>query len=276
MLVGAAAGVSAALRRFWAIQEYIINDVIRPDLNLDPYPQSGPHALLREQKTPILCAFGDCVGPAQAVLPPHVRLTGFWLGASDDTWEATSNLKELFASQQPYAYVRVINADEPTNERGFAALVEAIDRQRLCAVISSDCWSNDFVARNMSSTHFRVSDQVPHDRVLAGAQVAIHTGGAAMVGETLRAGTPSVVVPTLGDEFFWASILHKLGVAADPIPMAGVTVNSFVEAIGSARGELLRSRATDWRPRFSGEKGPSVALEVLRHWGLCEEQPAGL
>src|SRR5262249_41636253 len=159
--VGELVAVSAALRSFWRIQERVINDVVRPALNLAPYPQQGPHALLREQHTPILCAFGSYLGPPSVALPQYVRLTGFWLPAVTDLWEPKPELAAFLASRRPYAYVRVVNADEPANQRGFAALIEAVNRQGLCSVISADCWSSSFLDGLMANGHVQVPDDVP-------------------------------------------------------------------------------------------------------------------
>ena len=62
-----------------------------------------------------------------------------------------------------------------------------------------------------------VVDSVPHDAVLPRAIVAMHHGGAGTVHATTRAGTPSILVPFLSDQPFWAAQLERIGLAGPPL-----------------------------------------------------------
>ena len=58
-----------------------------------------------------------------------------------------------------------------------------------------------------------VRESVPHTEVLPHCKVAIHHGGAGTLHAMLRAGVPSVIMPFLADQPWWARHLHqqKLG-----------------------------------------------------------------
>ncbi|MFT2690197.1 nucleotide disphospho-sugar-binding domain-containing protein [Clavibacter zhangzhiyongii] len=51
----------------------------------------------------------------------------------------------------------------------------------------------------------------PFDRVLPGAALAVHHGGAGTSHAVARAGVPAVVVPVTADQPFWAAQLHRRG-----------------------------------------------------------------
>jgi sterol 3beta-glucosyltransferase len=54
---------------------------------------------------------------------------------------------------------------------------------------------------------------VDHRTLFPRAAVVVHHGGAGTTHATAAAGVPSVVVPQVGDQRYWADRLHRLGLA---------------------------------------------------------------
>jgi len=101
----------------------------------------------------------------------------------------------------------------------------------------------------------------PFDRVLAGAALAVHHGGAGTSHAVARAGVPAVVVPVTADQPFWAAQLHRQGVAAAPIPLRRLSVDTLVPAIGDALSR--RERAAEVGAIMRRERGVRRAVDVL-------------
>lgn len=57
-----------------------------------------------------------------------------------------------------------------------------------------------------------ILEKVPHDWLFPRVDAALHHGGAGTTGASLRAGIPTIIKPWFGDQFFWASRVHVLGV----------------------------------------------------------------
>ena len=72
---------------------------------------------------------------------------------------------------------------------------------------------------------------VDHRALFPRASVVVHHGGAGTTHAACAAGVPSVVVPHVGDQRYWAERLRILGVAPPPVP------------VGSADGEALADAA---------------------------------
>ena len=66
----------------------------------------------------------------------------------------------------------------------------------------------------------------------------VHHGGAGTTGAALRAGVPSVVIPFIADQFFWAHHLHKLGVAPPGIAHKNLTAVALGVAISAVLSDL--------------------------------------
>jgi len=101
----------------------------------------------------------------------------------------------------------------------------------------------------------------PFDRVLPGAALVVHHGGAGTSHAVARAGVPAVVVPFMADQPFWGALLHRRGVAAAPIPLRRLSVDALVPAMGEALSR--RERAAEVGGLMRRDRGVHQALEVL-------------
>jgi hypothetical protein len=66
---------------------------------------------------------------------------------------------------------------------------------------------------------FLLPPGVPAPALLPYVCAALHAGDVRLIAAILRAGKPSIVVPCVGDQSFWAWALHRAGAAARPIEM---------------------------------------------------------
>lgn len=79
----------------------------------------------------------------------------------------------------------------------------------------------------------------------------------------LRAGKPTIILPFFGDQFFWGSIVEKLGAGPSPIPGKDVTVEQLVEALQFAQEVHVKQAAEDIQKSILSEDGCSVAMHSL-------------
>jgi UDP:flavonoid glycosyltransferase YjiC (YdhE family) len=76
---------------------------------------------------------------------------------------------------------------------------------------------------------------------------------------------PSVVVPFVGDQFFWGQRVAELGVGPAPIPRKKLTVEALAQAIQEAiSNETMRHRATKLGARIRAEDGTARAVAVVQ------------
>ncbi|MFO0553335.1 MAG: glycosyltransferase [Polyangiaceae bacterium] len=130
----------------------------------------------------------------------------------------------------------------------------------------NDAPSSD--AKASSPNVFRLG-RVPHALVLPRCAAFVHHGGAGTTHTACLAGTPSVVVPFLGDQFFWASRLRALGVAPAPVPRRALTAKKLAKQIRAVVGDAGTStRARELARAMSREDGVGQAVRWI------EEVPA--
>lgn len=105
---------------------------------------------------------------------------------------------------------------------------------------------------------------VDHRALLPRAALAVHHGGAGTTHAVAAAGIPSVVIPHVGDQRYWADRLHRLGVAPRPVELKRLYAASLAETtLAAAADERMRDRAQKLAARIVGEDDVSVSVTML-------------
>lgn len=102
---------------------------------------------------------------------------------------------------------------------------------------------------------------VPHDAVLPRAAAAVHHGGIGTVQAAMLAGTPSIIVPFIADQPFWAQRLRREGLAPAPIRPRKLSAWRLRDALDAT--EPFRARVASTAERMAAEDGTGDALRVL-------------
>ena len=105
-------------------------------------------------------------------------------------------------------------------------------------------------------------DQVSHDQLFRHASMVIHHGGAGTTASVLHAGVPQIIIPHIGDQWFFAHEIKRLG--------AGVEVRrarwpeELPKAVRSVeRSGKMAGRAKALAERLAKEDGPGNAVREL-------------
>jgi sterol 3beta-glucosyltransferase len=92
----------------------------------------------------------------------------------------------------------------------------------------------------------------------------VHHGGAGTTGAGFRAGVPSVLVPHMGDQPFWAKRLTELGVGPQPIPRRKLTSERLAAAITTATTDQnMQARAAALGERIRAEDGVARTIDII-------------
>jgi UDP:flavonoid glycosyltransferase YjiC (YdhE family) len=107
-------------------------------------------------------------------------------------------------------------------------------------------------------------DSIPHAWLFPRVAAVVHHGGASTTAAGLRAGVPSIVIPFLGDQYFWGQRVHGLGVGPAPIPRSKLTVDRLAQAIQEAvTNTAMRQRAAELGSKIQAEGGIANAVEII-------------
>ena len=106
-----------------------------------------------------------------------------------------------------------------------------------------------------------VEQSVPHTALLPHVDVAIHHGGAGTTHAMIRAGVPSLIMPFLADQPWWANRLHREGLGPPALSRTTTNPETIAQAITAALGcsDRLQSAAL----QMSHDDGLQEALRIL-------------
>ncbi|MCC6495195.1 MAG: glycosyltransferase family 1 protein [Propionibacteriaceae bacterium] len=207
-----------------------------------------------------LAAFSPTLVPRPADWPDSTRLTGDWHGPSSQG-ELEHSVKEFLADPRRFVYAgfgSMSGGDPVARAEAILAGARSLDLR----VLFATGWGGlEPPAHVADAADVLVVDSVPHGAVLPLAAVAVHHGGAGTVHAATRAGTPSVLVPFLGDQPFWAAQLQRIGLAGPPLRREHLKTADATAAIAAAIGHAGRVQLA--AAEMSSEHGTDAALRYL-------------
>jgi UDP:flavonoid glycosyltransferase YjiC (YdhE family) len=121
------------------------------------------------------------------------------------------------------------------------------------------------LGRGSMPAHWRVVDDVPHQRLFPRMAAVVHHGGSGTVANALRAGVPQVVLPLILDQHHHAHRLWQAGLTAQPVAMEDITAPQLAHAIQAAMAVPAEARQEIARrlQQSDGTGNVSTALETL-------------
>ena len=155
-----------------------------------------------------------------------VIMTGSW--ALPPSTEALDPLLEAFlqAGEAPvYVGFGSMVAQHP--DRLVKAVVKGLKKAGLRGVIGRG-WA-ELPARASDHVHF--IDSAPHDVLFKRCRALVHHGGAGTVAAGLQAGKPSLIVPFIADQPWWAERLREQGLGPAALKPGKISTKLFARAI---------------------------------------------
>ncbi len=229
----------------------------------------GGWLLARLREMPVV------VGTSRYVVPPapdqpNVTITGYWppFGAHLNPDEGTrieAAITEAHADSRCVAYL------------GFGSMTtrDPAGTARLLIDAAHDAGVHPIVSNGWAGMNAQLDgrgdvtlvDEVPHDWLFPRLDAVVHHGGAGTTGSTVRSGSPQVVVAHMGDQPFWATRAHRLGISAEPLRRSTVSRRQLTAALrrvttNSTAGEVRR-RARELAQRVAKEDGVATAVAAL-------------
>ena len=252
---------------YWRVIEPLVSDA-REKMGLPPMPAlRSPVAEIHRRRRPLL------LGWSRHVLPPGPRAedrmptTGYWFLDHEPGWEPPEKLGEFLENGEPPVALglgSMTGVEAARTDRIVSETAEALRRTGLRGVLLS---GNAAVDGPLPENVVRVPGEVPYDWLFPRVAAAVHHGGAGTVAAALRAGVPSVVVPVLPDQAFWAHRVSTLGAAPPPIPQGKITAPKLSDAIQrAATVPEIRRRCETLARLISDEDGVSRAVEAFEHY----------
>jgi sterol 3beta-glucosyltransferase len=251
----------------WGVMRPAINDIVRPQLGLSPYPKLGPYffqsAMHREK---VINGFSKHVLPRPADWPESSQVTGYWF-FHQSQWRPPAALSEYLAAGPMPIYIG-FGSMISSNPTSFTEMVlAAVKKSGQRAVLASG-WGGLSGEEGPQSEQIYFLRHAPHDWLFPRMSAAVHHGGAGTTAAAVRAGIPSVIVPFYGDQPFWARCLNRQGVAPPAVERKALTADRLASALAATQHPAMIQRAMALGSAVRAEDGIGEAVRYLREWDL--------
>jgi sterol 3beta-glucosyltransferase len=237
----------------------------REKLNLSPIPFGKyPYSQLHGRPIPVLGGFSPLVLPKPSDWGEHIHVTGYWFLDPESDWQPPAPLAEFLESGQPPVYVGFGSMANRSPRQTTRLVSDALERSGQRGVLVTG-WGG--LERADLPANLYALEAVHHAWLFPRLSAVVHHGGSGTTGAGLRAGVPSVLVPHMGDQPFWAQRVAELGVGPQPIPRRQLTAQRLAEAITSAVTDTgIQARAKSLGEHIRAEDGIGKAVEILEGW----------
>ena len=259
-------------KMLWDVMRAAINDIVRPQLQLKPYPWYGPYFRdLQIAKT--INGFSEHVLPRPADWTESSQVTGYWF-LDQPRWSPSPELQDFLDAGPAPVYIGFGSMVAGNTAAFTETVLEGVKQSGRRAVLATG-WGALNGDDGAQSEQIFFLRQAPHDWLFPLMAGAVHHGGAGTIAASVRAGIPSVVVPFFGDQPFWAHCLYKRGVAAPALDRKTLTpamLASALKAIGEPR---MLDKAAAMGGAVRAEDGVGAAVQWLRTWDLLPHALSG-
>lgn len=247
-------------RLAWSMLDRALARTARPLDDLLPRAGSEQRGLpLFRARSPLLHLVA--CSPSIVVVPPDpprgTTFTGAWLDRSAPA--ALPAELEVFladgAAPVVVAFGSMAGASRDAVDRAIELLLGAGRR-----VVTQ----GTAVAAAISSPSLIRIGAVDHRALFPRAAAIVHHGGAGTTHAACAAGVPSVVVPHVGDQRYWADRLQRLGVAPAAQPVVDLRAEALADAaLAAASDPRFRDRARALASSMAAEDGLATAVAAI-------------
>lgn len=210
---------------------------------------------------PLLYGFSEAFLSRPTEWPADVELTGFWFVEEPDSFRPPEDLAAFLDDGPPPVCVGFGSMSTEKPAQVGALVLEAAEAAKVRLVLLAG-WAG--LKPGRLSKDVIALGAVPHTWLYPRCAAVVHHGGAGTTAAGVRAGVPAVVVPFHGDQPFWASRVHRLGVGPRPVPRRALTAASLAAALATATTDAsMRERAAVLGRRVREEHGARRAADRI-------------
>lgn len=193
---------------------------------------------------------------------PHHQVCGF-LNLTEDTrnWTMPTQLAEFLDNGETPVYMTFGSLQQAVPDWSMALFLEAAALAGCRAIIQTS--SERYPAGSQIDSVYFIGRH-PHQPLFKHCAAIVHHGGAGTTHAATLSGGPSVVVPFMDEQLFWARQLQSLGLAAAPLPAKKVTPLALAKGIQTVlASKSIRNNAKQASLNMQTHDGVARAIQLL-------------
>jgi sterol 3beta-glucosyltransferase len=195
-------------------------------------------------------------------IQPYHQVCGF-LNLTEDTrhWAIPPQLAEFLDKGEAPVYMTFGSLQQAVPDWSMELFLEAINLAGCRAVIQTS--SAQYPAGSQTGQVYFIGRH-PHQPLFKRCAAIVHHGGAGITHAATLSGCPSIVVPFMDEQLFWARQLQLLGLAGKPLLAKSVTASALAKAIRTVLASTsMQDNARQAGQAMQSHNGVARAIQLL-------------
>lgn len=260
--------LGALINRFqWHILDYIFDFALKNSLSklwlregMPAFKHVFPELLNSNFLN--LVAVDPLFCPYQNQWHPTHQVCGF-LNLSDtaETWLIPKNLQQFIEQGEKPVYMTFGSLQQAVPDWSMNLFIEAAQQANCRAIIQT---SSDRYPPETQHGDIYFVGKHPHQTVFRHCAAVVHHGGAGTTHTATLSGCPSIVVPFMDEQLFWACQLQHLGLASAPLLAKHATATVLSERLKAVlQSANLSLNALKAKVQIEPGQGPQKAVDLI-------------
>ncbi|MGZ5029339.1 MAG: glycosyltransferase [Methylobacter sp.] len=193
---------------------------------------------------------------------PYHQVCGF-LNLMEDNrhWAIPTKLAEFLDKGEAPVYMTFGSLQQAVPDWSMELFLEAVSLAGCRAIIQAS--SAQYPADSQTDQIYFIGRH-PHQPLFKQCAAIVHHGGAGTTHAAPLSGCPSVVVPFMDEQLFWARQLQLLGLAGKPLPAKSVTADTLAKGIRTVLdSKPIQDNAKQAGQVMQSHNGVARAVQLL-------------
>lgn len=251
----------------WKLLDTVFNWALKKPLNRlwleagETPPKQGLTELLTSQQLN-LTAVDPLFCRSFEHWQPHHQICGF-LNLTEDArhWSIPARLAEFLDNGAAPVYMTFGSLQQAVPDWSMELFLEAVALAGCRAIIQT---SSERYPVDSQTDRVYFIGRHPHQPLFKQCAAIVHHGGAGTTHAATRSGCPSVVVPFMDEQLFWARQLQSLGLAGKPLPAKNVTAVALTKGIRTVLdSKTMQDNAKQASAAMQRNDGVARAVQLL-------------
>jgi UDP:flavonoid glycosyltransferase YjiC (YdhE family) len=188
---------------------------------------------------------------------------GYWFADAPTAWQPPAELSAFLDAGEPPILISLgaMSLGDGDASQIARLFVDAVQRAGVWAIIQG--W--DAAVRQLPlPPTIHAAGSLPHSWLLPRCAAVVHHGGFGTTAAGFRAGIPALVIPHIADQFFWANIVHQLGIGPQPIRRPKLSATALAASLHElVQNPDLSAAASSLGEQIQAESGVDNAVRHI-------------
>ena len=183
------------------------------------------------------------------------------MSTENDVWHIDKDLQQFLDSGPAPVYMTFGSLQQSVPEWSMDLFIKSTQLAGCRAIIQT---SSDKYPANSQQENIFFIDRHPHQALFKHCAVIVHHGGAGTTHSASLCGRPSIVIPFMDEQLFWACTVEKLGLAPKPLPAKKANAKTLASRLSTVfNDDSYQHNASKIGPIISANQGVDNAVKLI-------------